>query len=41
LYSDQDSGQRTISRGLVLPASDGGWHSQIARHFNVDRADPR
>jgi hypothetical protein len=41
LYGDQDGGQRTISRGLVLPASDGGWYSRIARHFNVDRADPR
>jgi hypothetical protein len=41
LYGDQDGGQRTISRCLVLPAGDGGWYSQIARHFNVDRDDPR
>ena len=41
LYGDQDGGQRTISRCLVLPASDGGWYSQIARHWNLDRADPR
>jgi hypothetical protein len=41
LYGDQDGGQRTISRCLVLAASDGGWYSQIGRHFNVDRADPR
>ncbi|HEX5587244.1 MAG TPA: hypothetical protein VFZ17_08055 [Acidimicrobiia bacterium] len=41
LYGDQDGGQRTVSRCLVLPASDGGWYSQIARHWNVDRADPR
>jgi hypothetical protein len=41
LYGDQDGGQRTISRCTVLPSSDGGWFSQIARHWNVDRADPR
>ncbi len=41
LYGDQDGGQRTISRCLVLPRSDDGWYTQIARHWNVDRADPR
>jgi hypothetical protein len=41
LYGDQEGGQRTISRFVVLPASDGGWYSQIARHWNIDRADPR
>jgi len=41
LYGDQEGGQRTISRCLVMPASDGGWYSQIARHWNIDRADPR
>jgi hypothetical protein len=41
LYGDQEGGQRTISRCLVLPASDGGWYSQIARHWNIDRAEPR
>jgi hypothetical protein len=41
LYGDQEGGQRTISRCLVMPASDGGWFSQIARHWNIDRADPR
>lgn len=41
LYGDQDGGQRTVSRCFVLPASDGGWYGQIARHWNVDRADPR
>jgi hypothetical protein len=41
LYGDQEGGQRTISRCLVLPASDGGWYGQIVRHWNVDRAEPR
>ena len=41
LYGDQDGGQRTISRCFLLPASDGGWYGQIARHWNIDRAEPR
>ena len=41
LYGDQDGGQRTVSRCVVLPADDGGWYSQIVRHWNIDRADPR
>ncbi len=41
MYGDQDGGQRTISRCLVLPASDGGWYGQVARHWNIDREDPR
>jgi hypothetical protein len=41
LYGDQEGGQRTISRVVVLPASDGGWYSQAARHWNIDRPDPR
>jgi len=41
LYGDQDGGQRTISRFVVLPASDDGWYCQVARHWNIDRPDPR
>jgi hypothetical protein len=41
LYGDQQGGQRTISRFTVLPAGDGGWYSQAARHWNLDRPDPR
>lgn len=41
LYGDQQGGQRTISRFTVLPASDDGWYSQAARHWNLDRPDPR
>lgn len=41
LYGDQDGGQRTISRCLVLPAGDGGWYCQIARHWHLDRDNPR
>jgi hypothetical protein len=32
--------QRTISRFIVLPAQDF-WYSQAARHWNLDRPDPR
>jgi len=41
LYSDQQGGQRTISRYTVLPAGDDGWYAQVGRHWNLDRPDPR
>jgi hypothetical protein len=41
LYGDQEGGQRTISRFLVLPGGDDGWYCQAARHWNLDRPDPR
>jgi hypothetical protein len=40
LYGDQEGGQRTITRFIVLPAEDF-WYAQAARHWNVDRPDPR
>ena len=41
LYGDQEGGQRTVSRFLVVPAGDEGWYAQAARHWNIDRPDPR
>ena len=41
LYGDQDGGQRTVSRFIVLPGGDDGWYGQAVRHWNVDRPDPR
>jgi hypothetical protein len=41
LYGDQQGGQRTISRFTVLPAGDEGWYCQVAKHWNLDRPDPR
>ncbi|HUC06071.1 MAG TPA: hypothetical protein VL961_11775 [Acidimicrobiales bacterium] len=41
LYGDQLGGQRTISRFTVLPMGDGGWYCQVARHWHLDRPDPR
>jgi hypothetical protein len=41
LYGDHEGGQRTISRFALLPHTDGGWILSAARHWNLDRADPR
>jgi hypothetical protein len=41
LYGDQDGGQRTISRFIVLPAGDDAWYTQAPRHWNIDRPAPR
>jgi hypothetical protein len=42
LYGDFEGGQRTISRFSLLPREGGdGWLATVARHWNVDRADPR
>ena len=41
LYGDQDGGQRTVSRFVVMPAADDGWYCQVSRHWNLDRPDPR
>jgi hypothetical protein len=41
LYGDQEGGQRVISRYGLIPRDDGGWMVSAARHWNVDREDPR
>ena len=41
LYGDLDGGQRTISLFGMIPRDDGGWLVSVARHWNIDRADPR
>lgn len=42
LYGDLEGGQRTITRfGLVPFGDDGGWLASTARHWNIDRGDPR
>ena len=41
LYGDHEGGQRTISRFVMIPRDDGGWITNVGRHWNVDRADPR
>jgi hypothetical protein len=41
LYGDHEGGQRTITRIILRPRDDGRWVSSVARHWNLDRADPR
>jgi hypothetical protein len=41
LYGDHQGSQRVISRFLLRPREDGTWLATVARHWNVDRPDPR
>jgi hypothetical protein len=41
LYGDHQGSQRIVSRFSLLPRNDGGWLATIAKHWNVDRPDPR
>ena len=41
LYGDHEGGQRTISRFVLLPRNEGGWIASVARHWNIDRPEPR
>jgi hypothetical protein len=41
LYGDHLGSQRMISRFLLIPRADGGWMATVAKHWNVDRPDPR
>jgi hypothetical protein len=45
LYGDHEGGQRTISRFSLLPHEDQDgqmtWLATVARHWNLDRPDPR
>jgi hypothetical protein len=44
LYGDHEGGQRTITRfGMIPRQTDDGikWFPNVARHWNLDRPDPR
>jgi hypothetical protein len=41
LYGDHQGSQRVISRFVLLPGEDEKWLATVARHWNVDRPDPR
>jgi len=41
LYGDHEGGQRVVSRFALTPRDDGGWIAAAARHWNIDRDDPR
>jgi hypothetical protein len=44
LYGDHEGGQRTITRFGMIPRRNGEetlWFPAVARHWNLDRPDPR
>lgn len=41
LYGDHQGGQRVISRFLLSARGETIWLASVARHWNVDRPDPR
>jgi hypothetical protein len=41
VYGDHELGQRSITRFALTPRPDRGWLATVARHWNVDRPDPR
>jgi hypothetical protein len=41
LYGDHEGGQRVITRFSMTARADEGWMVSAARHWNIDRADPR
>jgi hypothetical protein len=40
LYSDDEGGQRTISRFTIASKGEGVRYAQVAKHWVLDRADP-
>lgn len=41
LYGDHELGQRSITLFALTPRESGEWITSVARHWNVDRPDPR
>jgi hypothetical protein len=41
LYGDQEGGQRVVSRFSLTPGKDDAWVVTSARHWHLDRPDPR
>jgi len=41
LYGDYEGGQRVITRLGCIRDEDGGWRLAAARHWQLDRSDPR
>ena len=41
LYGDHDGGQRVVTRFGLQPRQDESWMVSAARHWNVDRPEPR
>jgi hypothetical protein len=40
-YGDHEGGQRAVGRLTMTATRDGGWLLAVARHWNIDRDDPR
>lgn len=36
LYTDQDGGQATVTRFVLLAAGECGWRCDIAHHWTLD-----
>jgi hypothetical protein len=41
LYGDHEGGQRVVTRFSMSPRGDDGWTVSAAKHWNIDRDDPR
>ena len=41
LYTDHEGGQRSISMFALAPVGESEWLCSMARHWNLDRQDPR
>lgn len=41
LYGDHELGQRSISRFTMMPRDGDAYYVTVARHWNVDRPNPR
>jgi hypothetical protein len=41
LYGDHELGRRSITLFSLTPRESGEWITSVARHWNVDRPDPR
>jgi hypothetical protein len=41
LYSNNEGGQRTVSRFVLTPRGGSGWVTTVARHWRLDQPDPR
>jgi hypothetical protein len=41
LYSDHEGGQRAIGRFVLAPRDSEQWLLSVARHWNLDRPNPR
>ena len=41
LYGDHELGQRSVTYFSLMPRDEAGWYATVARHWNIDRPDPR